>query len=129
MSHTSLTSSEPRKSMTRAASRGALQLTWRYNYEAFGGAIGRDLVTNYASVATDQDLVWLSAFWFWSANRIHDVAGQWGQFAKTTRIINPTWECGPNPPNPNGDPHRVALFKAYCAELGVDPGTNLSCKV
>ncbi|OQR91668.1 hypothetical protein ACHHYP_04485 [Achlya hypogyna] len=108
--------------------RGALQLTWQANYQAFGNAIGRDLVANYASVATDPDLVWWSALWFWHANKIHDVAGQWGQFAKTTQIINGNIECGHNPANPSGDPARVAHFKAICADLGVDPGTNLSCK-
>ncbi|OQS02258.1 endochitinase [Thraustotheca clavata] len=108
--------------------RGAMQLTWKNNYQAFGNAIGRDLVTNYASVATNADLVWWSALWYWFQNGLHGPAGQKNQFAQTTRTINGAMECGSNPPNTQGDPHRVALFQQYCRMFGVDPGTQLSCK-
>ncbi|KAF0688915.1 hypothetical protein As57867_019492, partial [Aphanomyces stellatus] len=87
--------------------RGPIQLSWNYNYKDFGKAAGKDLVKNPELVATDADLVWYSAMWFWNAPKwngnIHDVVGKPGGFAKTTFIINGGLECGVNPPNKDSE--------------------------
>ncbi|KAF0716410.1 Aste57867_2869 [Aphanomyces stellatus] len=112
--------------------RGPLQLSWNYNYADFGKVAGKDLVENPELVATDADLVWLSAMWFWNAPKwngnIHDVVGKPGGFAKATFIINVGLECGVNPPNKDSEKARIASFKKFCDLLGVAPGDNLSCQ-
>ncbi|KAF0685287.1 hypothetical protein As57867_022723, partial [Aphanomyces stellatus] len=112
--------------------RGPIQLSWNYNYKDFGKAAGKDLVKNPELVATDADLVWYSAMWFWNAPKwngnIHDVVGKPGGFAKTTFIINGGLECGVNPPNKDSEKVRIASFKKFCDLLGVAPGDNLSCQ-
>ncbi|EQC31682.1 hypothetical protein SDRG_10845 [Saprolegnia diclina VS20] len=112
--------------------RGPIQLSWNYNYKDFGDAFGKDFVSNPDLIAKDKDLVWLSAFWFWNADKwngnIHDVVGQPGGFAYTTYIINGGLECGPNPPNKQSEITRIASYKKFCDLLGVSPGDNLSCQ-
>ncbi|KAF0696012.1 Aste57867_13225 [Aphanomyces stellatus] len=104
--------------------RGALQLTWDYNYKAFGDAIGQTFDRNTCTrVATQSDLIWRSAFWFWYHNGMHMFAGEAnGGFAKTTRKIN-GGECGRA-----AEKDRIQHFESYCRSFGVSPGTNLSCK-
>ncbi|CAK4086094.1 unnamed protein product [Aphanomyces euteiches] len=112
--------------------RGAIQLSWNYNYKDFGSSIGRDLVSNPGLVASDANLVWLSAMWFWNADKwngnIHKVVGYPGGFAKATNIINGGLECGLHPANPDSEKVRIASFVKYCQLLGVSPGDNLSCQ-
>ncbi|KAF0713375.1 Aste57867_4376 [Aphanomyces stellatus] len=112
--------------------RGPIQLSWNYNYKDFGKAAQRDLVTSPGLVASDPDLVWWSAFWFWNVDKwngnIHDVVGQPGGFAYTTYIINGGLECGTNPPNRESEKARIANYIQYCTLLGVTPGDNLSCQ-
>jgi putative chitinase len=52
--------------------RGAIQLTGRDNYTAFGKAIGIDIVSNPGLVSTTYPL--LSAAWFWSKNGLNKIA-------------------------------------------------------
>ncbi|RLO07315.1 hypothetical protein DYB28_007017 [Aphanomyces astaci] len=112
--------------------RGPIQLSWNYNYKDFGKAVNLDLVASPELVATDYDLVWWSALWYWNADKwngnIHKVVGLPGGFAKTTFIINGGLECGLNPPNRESEKSRIASFKKFCTLLGVAPGDNLSCQ-
>ncbi|KAF0713143.1 hypothetical protein As57867_004483, partial [Aphanomyces stellatus] len=112
--------------------RGPIQLSWNYNYKDFGKAANLDLVASPELVATDPDLVWYSALWFWNAPKwngnIHDVVGQPGGFAYTTYIINGGMECGLNPPNRESEKSRIASYTKFCQLLGVAPGDNLSCQ-
>nr|AIG56150.1 secreted protein [Achlya hypogyna] len=112
--------------------RGAIQLSWNYNYKDFGKAIGVDLVAQPDLVASRPDLVWRSALWYWNTDKwngnIHDVVGQPGGFAYTTYLINGGLECGVNPPNRDSEKMRIANFVKFCKLLGVAPGDNLSCQ-
>ncbi|KAF0711440.1 hypothetical protein As57867_005262, partial [Aphanomyces stellatus] len=111
--------------------RGPIQLSWNFNYGDFATATGKDLLAHPEWVATDPDLVWWSALWFWNTDNgkgsIHDVVGQPGGFAKTTFIVNGVLECGAKPVNREAEQVRIDGFKKYCALLGVSPGDNLSC--
>ncbi|RHZ41302.1 hypothetical protein DYB26_015569, partial [Aphanomyces astaci] len=112
--------------------RGPIQLSWNYNYKDFGKAVNLDLVASPERVATDDELVWWSALWYWNDERgngnIHKVVGLPGGFAKATFIINGGLECGVNPPNHDSEKSRIASFKKFCDILGVAPGDNLSCQ-
>ncbi|ETV65005.1 hypothetical protein H257_18209 [Aphanomyces astaci] len=112
--------------------RGPIQLSWNYNYKNFGKAVNLDLVASPELVATDYDLVWWSALWYWNDERwngnIHKVVGHPGGFAKATNIINGGLECGVNPRNRDSEKSRIASFKKFCDLLGVAPGDNLSCQ-
>ncbi|CAK4650146.1 hypothetical protein LEN26_003989 [Aphanomyces euteiches] len=122
----------PCASGKRYYGRGAIQLSWNYNYKDFGNTVGKNLVANPGLVASDGNLVWLSAMWFWNTDRgngnIHTVAGQPGGFAKATNIINGALECGLHPSNPDAEEVRIAGFRTYCKLLGVSSGNNLSCQ-
>ena len=48
--------------------RGGIQLSWNYNYWYAGAYIGRDLCTNPELVATDEDVMWQTVFWFWTSS-------------------------------------------------------------
>jgi hypothetical protein len=48
--------------------RGAMQLSWNYNYYYAGAALGVDLCTNPERVATDEEVNWGTAMWFWATN-------------------------------------------------------------
>jgi predicted chitinase len=45
-----------------------IQLSWNYNYYYAGAYIGRDLCTNPELVATDEDVMWQTVFWFWTSS-------------------------------------------------------------
>ncbi|KAF0704578.1 hypothetical protein As57867_007293, partial [Aphanomyces stellatus] len=94
--------------------RGPIQLSWNFNYGDFGKAAGKDLIANPELVASDPDLVWWSALWFWNTDKwngnIHKVVGKPGGFAKTTFIINGGLECGVNPPNRESEKVRIASY-------------------
>ncbi|RHY21829.1 hypothetical protein DYB25_011293 [Aphanomyces astaci] len=112
--------------------RGAIQLSWNYNYKDFGKAVKLDLVARPERVAKDEKLVWWSALWYWHDERpngnIHKVVGLPGGFAKATNIINGGLECGVNPRNRDSEKSRIASFKKFCNLLMVAPGDNLSCQ-
>ena len=102
--------------------RGAIQLSWNYNYKDFGAAVGLDLVAQPELVATDKNLVWRSALWYWNTDKwngnIHNVVGQPGGFAYTTYLINGGLECGLNPPNKDSEKARIANYIKFCSVLG-----------
>ncbi|ETV85632.1 hypothetical protein, variant [Aphanomyces astaci] len=112
--------------------RGAIQLSWNYNYKDFGKVANIELVQFPELVATDPDLLWWSALWYsnddrWNGN-IHKVVGRPGGFAYVTFMINGGLECGLNPSNKKSEATRIANYVKFCSMLGVDPGDNLSCQ-
>ncbi|KAI3936487.1 hypothetical protein MKX01_028117 [Papaver californicum] len=103
--------------------RGPIQITWNYNYGACGKAIGENLLKNPDLVATSSTIAFKTAFWFWM-NNVHSVITSGGGFGRTIRRIN-GGECGGgNRPAVNA---RVKYYKAYCKQIGVTPGPNLTC--
>ena len=101
--------------------RGPLQLSWNYNYGAAGNIIGFDGLNNPEIVATDVDISFKTALWFWMKN-VHSVIDE--GFGATIRAIN-SIECdGGNTPAVNA---RVEYYTEYCNQLGVSTGDNLTC--
>merc|ERR1719391_228503 len=128
--------------------RGALQLSWNYNYGAFSNAMYGD-----ASVLLEKpDLVattWLnfaSSMWFfvtpqppkpsilqvvlgtWTPNQVDRAANLSPGFGATIMIINGALECGPSPSNAKGASERVKFYKDFAGKLEVNiTGETLTC--
>ncbi|GLU04941.1 hypothetical protein SLE2022_220690 [Rubroshorea leprosula] len=102
--------------------RGALQLTWNYNYGPAGSSIGFDGLNSPETVAKDPVIAFKAALWYWLTN-VEQVTGK--GFGPTIRAINGDRECdGKNPGSVND---RIKYYKQYCNQFGVSPGDNLSC--
>jgi chitinase len=110
--------------------RGALQLSWNYNYCAAGAALGQDLQANPGLVATDPALAWGTGVWFWMTSTgsvgatCHDGINSTG-FGETIQVINGGLEC--NGANTTEMQDRVTHYLTYCSMLGVSPGSNTTC--
>ncbi|XP_031476694.1 chitinase 5-like [Nymphaea colorata] len=102
--------------------RGPLQLSWNYNYGAAGKSIGFDGLNAPETVANDVVISFKASLWFWMTN-VHSVMGQ--GFGATIRAINGALEC--NGKNTAQMQARVGYYKAFCQQLGVSPGDNLTC--
>lgn len=70
----------------RFKGRGAIQLTGRANYVAFGKSIGRSLVVDPSVVATEPLLVVATATWFWTRARLNELADKDDVVGITRRI-------------------------------------------
>nr|AEF59007.1 class VII chitinase [Pinus contorta] len=106
--------------------RGPLQLTGNANYGAAGAYLAVDLRNNPGLVAQDDLTSWKTALWFWNVNSNCHTAITSGQgFGATIQAINGAVECnGGNTAEVND---RVSRYTTYCSQLGVDPGSNLTC--
>lgn len=102
--------------------RGPIQLSYTYNYEPAGAALGVNLKDDPEKIATDPSVAFGSALWFWmtyqSAKGIPHDAVKNGLGA-TINIINGI-EC--NGGNAPAVANRIKLYKRFCEMLGVDPG-------
>ena len=104
--------------------RGPLQLSWNFNYGPAGKNIGFDGLADPGLVAQDPEVSFKSALWYWM-NSVHEPLAAGGGFGATIRAINGALECnGRNAAEMN---QRVSFYMQYCEELGVDPGSNLTC--
>jgi putative chitinase len=65
--------------------RGLIQLTGKDNYRAASDALGVDLVANPDSV-TRPEMAALTAAWFWSKNKLNDLADRGDTVAISKRI-------------------------------------------
>ncbi|GJN21534.1 hypothetical protein PR202_gb09018 [Eleusine coracana subsp. coracana] len=104
--------------------RGPLQISWNFNYGPAGQSIGFDGLGDPDAVARSAVVAFRTAIWYWM-NNVHDafVSGQ--GFGSTIRNINGALECdGKNPAAVN---NRVGFYQQFCQQLGVDPGSNLTC--
>ncbi len=110
------------------AGRGPIQLSWNYNYDACGKALGIDLVNNPDLVATDPSVSFMSALWFWMTEQppkssCHAAIRSSG-FGQTINIINGGLECGKGYITPQQQ-SRINRYQQYAAQIGVSPGGNL----
>ena len=133
--------------------RGALQLSWNYNYGQFstvafnGGYDDKETLLNDPDeVATDGFLAFSSAMWFWMTPQspkpsCHDVITGYFKpnqadldlnitdgFGAVVNVINGGIECDTD----DGDEDmasydRQTYYKQYCEAFGVSPGDNLGC--
>ena len=76
--------------------RGYIQLTHDYNYDAASKDLFGDdrLIKDPDQVATDKELAWRTAAWFWGKNVHPDPGVQEGKFGASTKKINGALECG-----------------------------------
>jgi chitinase len=111
--------------------RGPLQLSWNYNYCAAGRAIGADLGNQPGLVATNPEIAWKTALWFWMTQRgagsstAHDAIIGAAGFGGTISSLNGGLEC--NRGGYGGQPQvkaRVDYYLDFARRLGVtNPGT------
>ncbi|XWS09401.1 hypothetical protein CRYUN_Cryun40dG0082000 [Craigia yunnanensis] len=102
--------------------RGPIQLSWNFNYGPAGESIGFDGLNSPETVATDPVISFKTALWYW-VNFVQPVIGQ--GFGATIRAINGALECDGG--NPATVQRRIENYTDYCNQLGVDPGSNLTC--
>ena len=110
--------------------RGPLQISWNFNYEAAGQAIGQDLLDNPNLVSSNAAISWESALWYWmtqnggSSMSSHTAMVNGDGFGDTIRAINDI-ECNGGYPAEMQD--RVNDYESFTSILGVSPGGNLTC--
>src|SRR6185295_2465534 len=111
--------------------RGPIQLSWNYNYCAAGTALGLDLLSQPSIVATNSEVAWKTALWFWmtqegAGNSTCHAAMTTGagSFGETIRSINGGQECNMGGYGANeGVTERVDHYIDYARRLGVaNPG-------
>lgn len=123
--------------------RGAMQLSWNYNYGQAGADLGLNLLENPDQVAESGTTAFLVGIWFWMKTQppkpsCHDVmTGAWTPseddrlrgrepgFGMTINIINGGLECNQTTDARVED--RVLFYQRYAEMLGVDTGDNLYC--
>jgi hypothetical protein len=109
--------------------RGPIQLTLGVNYASAKNALGltgaQDIVANPQIVATDPNISWRTAFWFWTGGlsgggTTPQGAINGGQgLGGTIRVINGI-ECGGA--NTAAVQDRIRHFKRFSYLFGLDPG-------
>jgi len=118
--------------------RGAIQLSWNYNYCTAGAALGVDILTSPGLVATSPELAWKTAIWFWMTSEgagsvtCHEsMTTASGAFGETIRTINGGQECNMGGYGAvSGVTERVDAYIQFAKGLGIaNPGqpTDLDC--
>jgi chitinase len=123
--------------------RGPIQLSWNFNYGAFGEVLGLDLLDDPDLVTSDGVIAFTTALWFWMTTQppkpsAHDAllglwspseadtaAGRRPGFGMTVNIINGGLECGI--PTDDRVRDRVRFFEHFVTLLGTSEGENLEC--
>lgn len=111
--------------------RGPIQLSWNFNYNAAGNALGLPLLTNPWLVEQDSTVAWQTALWYWNTQSGpgsmsgHTAMTSGAGFGESIRSINGAIEC--NGGNPAQVQSRVDKYRQFTQSLGVDPGGNLYC--
>jgi predicted chitinase len=116
--------------------RGAIQLTWNYNYCSAGTALSADLLGQPSLVHTDAKYAWATALWYWMTSKggaaatCHDAMTGTGAFGDTIRAIN-GGECGGGGyGSVTAVTERVDAYIEFAKGLGIpNPGvpTDLDC--
>ncbi|EFA79673.1 chitinase [Heterostelium album PN500] len=112
--------------------RGPLQLSWNYNYNSCGNALGINLLANPDLVATDSSVSWKTAIWYWNTQKgataytPHDAMVTLHAFGETIRAINGGLECNGAAGSPQMQ-QRVQYYTTICGILGVPTGGSLTC--
>ncbi|MDM4722289.1 glycoside hydrolase family 19 protein [Micromonospora sp. WMMA1363] len=111
--------------------RGPIQLSWNFNYNAAGNALGLPLLTNPWLVENDAAVAWKTAIWYWMTQNgpgwmtAHSAMVNGAGFGETIRSINGAIEC--NGGNPAQVQSRVSRYQQFVGILGVPAGANLYC--
>jgi predicted chitinase len=111
--------------------RGPIQLSWNFNYNAAGIALGQPLLTNPFLVEQNASIAWQTGLWYWMTQNgpgtmtAHNAMVNSRGFGETIRSINGSLEC--NGGNPAQVASRVAAYQRITGILGVTPGANLTC--
>ena len=111
--------------------RGAIMLSWNFNYKAAGDALGVDLLADPWLVERDPEIAWATALWYWNTQNgpntmtAHHAMVHRHGFGETIRSLNGPNECdGANPEQMN---HRVGLYRTFTHTLHTHPGRALTC--
>ncbi|GAA2302452.1 chitinase [Glycomyces scopariae] len=111
--------------------RGPIQLSWNFNYNAAGAALGLPLLTNPWLVEQNATVAWQTALWYWNTQSGpgsmtgHTAMTSGAGFGESIRSINGSIEC--NGGNPAQVQSRVTKYQSFTSILGVAPGANLYC--
>ena len=111
--------------------RGPIQLSWNFNYNAAGQALGLPLLNEPHRVEQSASVAWQTAIWYWTTQNgpgsmtAHAAMVNSRGFGETIRSINGSLEC--NGGNPGQVQSRVNAYVRFTGILGVAPGGNLSC--
>ncbi|MFE9253199.1 chitinase [Streptomyces sp. NPDC007088] len=111
--------------------RGAIMLSWNFNYKAAGDALGLDLLNDPWLVERDAAVAWKTALWYWNTQTGpgtltgHQAMVRRAGFGETIRSLNGTAECEGG--NPAQMEHRVSLYRTFARVLKVGPGRGLTC--
>jgi predicted chitinase len=111
--------------------RGPIQLSWNFNYNAAGNALGLPLLTNPWLVQNDGQVTWKTALWYWMTQNgpgtmtAHNAMVNSRGFGETIRSINGSIEC--NGGAPAAVQNRVSKYQQAAGMLGVPTGGNLYC--
>jgi predicted chitinase len=111
--------------------RGAIMLSWNFNYKAAGDALGLDLLNDPWLVEEDPAVAWATALWYWNTQTGpgtmtgHDAMVRRQGFGEAIRSLNGTAECDGG--NPDQMQHRVALYRQFTHILHTVPGRNVTC--
>ncbi|MFC5924145.1 glycoside hydrolase family 19 protein [Micromonospora vulcania] len=111
--------------------RGPIQLSWNFNYNAAGNALGLPLLTNPWLVQNDAAVAWKTGIWYWMTQNgpgsmtPHNAMVNSAGFGETIRSINGSIEC--NGGNPAQVQSRVTKYQQFVGILGVPAGNNLYC--
>lgn len=111
--------------------RGAIMLSWNFNYQAAGDALGLDLLNDPWLVERDPAVAWMTALWYWNTQTGpgtltgHEAMVRRAGFGETIRSLNGTAECDGG--NPAQMEHRVSLYRDFTRILRVWPGAAQTC--
>ncbi|MDI1460635.1 glycoside hydrolase family 19 protein [Catellatospora sp. KI3] len=111
--------------------RGPIQLSWNFNYNAAGNALGLPLLTNPWLVQNDASVAWKTGIWYWMTQNgpgtmtPHNAMVNGAGFGETIRSINGSLEC--NGGNPAQVQSRVTAYQQFVGILGVPAGNSLYC--
>ena len=99
--------------------RGPLQLSHNYNYIDAGTAIDADLCETPDLIATDEEVGWASAFWFWttSTGSTGTTCAQYvddGSFGGTLVTVNGAFECPQDGYLSDYEASVVSRLNKYC---------------
>jgi predicted chitinase len=97
-------------SASKFKGRGAMQLTGRTNYRAAGKALGFDLEHHPEWVASDADIGFRAAGWFWKRNGLNERADNVHSLADFDKIGNVINRGGPSK-KALGTKEREAFYK------------------
>ncbi|WP_100448709.1 glycoside hydrolase family 19 protein [Glycomyces xiaoerkulensis] len=111
--------------------RGPMQLSWNFNYNAAGDALGLPLLTDPWLVEQDATVAWQTALWYWNTQSGpgtmsgHTAMTTGAGFGESIRSINGALECDGG--NPAQVQNRIDKYRQFTQILGVDPGGGLGC--